>query len=100
MNRAAGLPLIKVNVSKPATPAPAPSLKKTVDKKKKKKVVEDDDPECAVPCYQQSPKLYGIYSRESVAEIKQHEKVWGKVESKVKFRPKDNPPKIGEKKAE
>jgi len=100
MNKAAGLPLIRVNVSKPAAPAPTSALKKTSDKKKKKKVVDDDDPECAVPCYQQSPKLYGIYSRESVAEIKQHEKVWGKVESKVKFRPSDDTPKIGKNKAE
>ena len=93
--------MIQISVAKPVTPAPAPAPKKTADKKKKKEIVEDDDSKCAVPCYQQSPKLYGIYSRESVAEIKQHEKVWGKVESKVKFRPADDTTtKIGREKAE
>lgn len=49
MNKAAGLPLIRVNVSKPA--APAPEKTKAPEAKKKKKAAEDDDSECAVPCY-------------------------------------------------
>ena len=70
MNKAAGLPLIKIAVAKPATPPPekAPVTKKKTPIKDTDQYLDEDD-ECAVPSYTlNGKKLYGIYLRESAAQ--------------------------------